>query len=75
MMAWGSRVRGDVVMLSDLCSKYISSIMICWAISKMILILLEFIVVWALLDGRLTEPLRHALQGQYWLPNYLISYS
>lgn len=71
----GTRVRGDAVMQSDLCSKYISSIMICWAISKMILILLEFIVVWALLDGRLTEPLRHTLQGQYWLLNYLISYS
>lgn len=47
----GTRVRGDAVLLSDLCSKYISSIMICWAISKMILILLEFIVVWALLMG------------------------
>lgn len=49
--------------------------MICWVISKMILILLEFVVVWALLDGGLTEPLRHALQGQYWLLNDLISYS
>lgn len=68
-------MRGDAVMLSDLRSKYISSIMICWAISKMILILLEFVVVWALLDGGLTEPLRHAFQGQYWLLNDLISYS
>lgn len=62
-------------MLLDLCLKYTSNIMICSVISKLILILLKCMVVWALWDGRLAEPPRQALQGQYWLPNYLIFYS
>lgn len=52
---WGSRVWGDVFMLLGLCLKHTSNIMICSVISKLILILLKFMVVWALWDGRLAE--------------------